>query len=74
MPPDEDLLGDLAAPTYTINRKGAIQIEEKEATKKRLGHSPDRGDAVMLSLYFADYPEQFIGEQIIGSTGYTGLF
>lgn len=50
LPPDEDLLGDLAAPLYKINGKGAIQIEEKEETKKRLGHSPDRGDAVMMTF------------------------
>ncbi len=50
LPPDEDLLGDLAAPTYKINMKGAIQIEDKEETKKRLGRSPDRGDAVVLSF------------------------
>jgi phage terminase large subunit len=50
LPPDDDLLGDLAAPTYKINGKGAIQIEEKDETKKRLGRSPDRGDAVMLTF------------------------
>ena len=50
LPPDEDLMGDLAAPTYRFTGKGAIQIEEKEETKKRLGHSPDRADAVMLTF------------------------
>lgn len=50
LPPDEDLLGDLAAPTYKYTGKGAIQIEDKEETKKRLGHSPDRADAVMLTF------------------------
>lgn len=50
LPPDEDLLGDLAAPTYKITGKGQIQIEDKEETKKRLGHSPDRADAVMLTF------------------------
>lgn len=50
LPPDEDLLGDLAAPTYKFTGKGQIQIEPKEETKKRLGHSPDRADAVMLTF------------------------
>ena len=50
LPPDEDLLGDLAAPTYKITAKGQIQIEEKEKTKERLGHSTDRADAVMLTF------------------------
>jgi hypothetical protein len=50
LPPDDDLLGDLAAPIYKITGKGQIQIEDKEETKKRLGHSPDRADAVMLTF------------------------
>jgi hypothetical protein len=50
LPPDDDLLGDLAAPTYKITGKGQTQIEDKEETKKRLGHSPDRADAVMLTF------------------------
>lgn len=50
LPPDDELLGDLAAPTYKITAKGAIQIEDKEETKSRLGRSPDRGDAVVLTF------------------------
>jgi hypothetical protein len=77
LPPDEDLLGDLAAPTYTINRKGAIQIEEKEETKKRLGHSPDRADAVMLTFAPAyEHSEWFppIDEPAPDSGGYSGPY
>ena len=48
LPDDDELLGDLAAPRYSF-RKGWTQIEEKEETKKRLGRSPDRGDALMLT-------------------------
>mgnify|MGYP000910545621 FL=1 len=49
LPPDDGLLGDLAAPKYDF-RKGWIQIEAKEETKHRLGRSPDVGDAVMLTF------------------------
>lgn len=49
LPPGDSLLGDLAAPKYDF-RKGWIQIEAKEETKKRLGRSPDEGDAVMLTF------------------------
>ncbi len=49
LPPDDGLLGDLAAPKYDF-RKGWIQIEAKEETKHRLGRSPDEGDAVMLTF------------------------
>lgn len=50
LPPDEELMADLAAPLYQVTGKGQIQVEEKDETKKRLGRSPDRGDAVMLSF------------------------
>jgi phage terminase large subunit len=48
LPDDDELLGDLAAPRYSF-RKGWTQIEDKEETKGRLGRSPDRGDALMLT-------------------------
>lgn len=61
LPDDPVLLADLAAPTYKLSR-GGIQIEEKKDIAKRLGRSPDRGDAVVmafeegqsLSMGFAD--------------------
>lgn len=49
LPIDGKLLADLASPQYTF-RPGVIQIEDKEETKKRLGRSPDLGDALMLSF------------------------
>jgi hypothetical protein len=49
LPDDEELLADLAAPKYSM-RKGWIQIEDKEETKKRLGRSPDSGDALILTF------------------------
>lgn len=48
LPPDERLKADLCAPRYTFGARG-IQIEDKEQLKKRLGRSPDRGDAVVLA-------------------------
>lgn len=50
LPPDDDLLADLAAPTFDYTPRGQIQIEPKEKTKERLGRSPDRADAVMLTF------------------------
>ena len=49
LPDDDELLADLAAPKYSM-RKGWIQIEDKEETKKRLGRSPDSGDALILTF------------------------
>lgn len=46
LPDDEELHQDLLAPTWrTLN--GVIIIESKEDFKKRLGRSPDKGDAAV---------------------------
>jgi len=46
LPPDSGLFADLCAPTYSL-KPGGIQIEAKEHIVKRLGRSPDKGDAVV---------------------------
>lgn len=47
LPPDQKLLADLCAPRYKLMATG-IKIEGKEDIVKRLGRSPDRGDAVVM--------------------------
>lgn len=49
LPDDAELLADLAAPTYWLGPRG-IQIESKDDIKKRIGRSPDKGDAVIMAL------------------------
>jgi hypothetical protein len=49
LPEDPELLADLATPTFEMTRAG-IQIEAKDDIKKRLGRSPDKGDAVVMCL------------------------
>ena len=48
LPPDSVLLADLTALRYKPQSNGYL-IEPKEDLKKRLGRSPDRGEAVMLA-------------------------
>ena len=48
LPPDPELLGDLTAPRWELTSRG-IQIEKKEDLSKRLGRSPDCGDAVVMN-------------------------
>ena len=48
LPDDPQMAVDLAAPRYKLTTQG-ILIESKEEIKKRLGRSPDRGDAVVLA-------------------------
>jgi hypothetical protein len=49
LPNDSELLADLTAPTFEI-KSGGVQIESKDDIKKRLGRSPDKGDAVVMCL------------------------
>lgn len=53
LPPDDLLLADLTAPTWTVSTgvPPKIQIESKEALVARLGRSPDKGDAVVMGLF-----------------------
>lgn len=50
LPPDPQLRADLACYNWKLKTGGMIQIESKEDIKKRLGRSPDRGDAVVIAL------------------------
>lgn len=52
LPPDDKLRRDLCAPHFSVagGKDGAvIVIEQKEVTQKRIGRSPDRGDAVVMA-------------------------
>lgn len=48
LPPDKELRADLCAPTWKVTPRG-IQIESKEELIKRIGRSPDKGDAVVMA-------------------------
>lgn len=48
LPPDPALVADLTAATFTVGPRG-IHVEAKEHIVKRLGRSPDRGDAVVMA-------------------------
>jgi hypothetical protein len=48
LPPDPQLRAELTSPTWKLVPRG-VQIESKDEIRKRLGRSPDRGDAVVLA-------------------------
>lgn len=50
LPPDPELVADLCAPSYTISPQG-IKVEPKDQVVKRLGRSPDKGDAVVMAWW-----------------------
>jgi hypothetical protein len=49
LPPDDQLVEDLLSARYKNTSTGAVQLEPKETIRKRLGRSPDRGDAVVMA-------------------------
>jgi phage terminase large subunit len=53
---DEETVGELTTPTYTILSNGRIQIERKDDLKKRGVKSPNRADAWLLTFYEGGYP------------------
>lgn len=50
LPPDQELLSDLTSARWKYTASG-ILLEEKEETIKRIGRSPDAGEAVVLACY-----------------------
>lgn len=48
LPDDPELMADLTAPTFKMTPRG-IQVEPKVDVVKRLGRSPDKGDAVVMA-------------------------
>lgn len=55
LPPDDLLLADLTAPTWSEQTgiPPRIKLETKEDLVARLGRSPDRGDAVVMAFWAA---------------------
>lgn len=55
LPPDNELLADLAAVEYEVVNRGRegqfIKAQTKEAVVKKLGRSTNKGDAVVMSWY-----------------------
>lgn len=53
LPPDDLLTSDLTTPTWSVAAgvPPKIKVETKEDVVKRLGRSPDRGDAVCMAFY-----------------------
>ncbi|MDP3230712.1 MAG: terminase [Acidovorax sp.] len=59
LPPDAELLADLAAVRYkvvTMGQYAAIQIRSKDEIREVLGRSPDKGDSVAMT-FAADIPK-----------------
>ena len=51
LPKDSKLEADLVAPRYGFTPDGRFKVESKDEMRKRLGRSPDRGDAFCMAVY-----------------------
>jgi hypothetical protein len=56
---DGDLVAELTTPTYTF-QNGTLLLEEKDQIKKRLGRSPDLGDALAATCALPDMPRELV--------------
>ena len=59
LPPDPELLADLAAVRYkvvTMGKVAALQMRDKDEVREVLGRSPDKGDAVAMT-FVSSIPE-----------------
>jgi hypothetical protein len=54
LPKDSALLADLTAPRWSLRGNGTVQVESRDDIVKRIGRSPDRASALMLTM--VDYP------------------
>ena len=50
LPPDDDLMAQLISPSYEYTSTGRIKLESKESMKRRGIKSPDKADALALTM------------------------
>lgn len=67
LPPDPELLEELTALTYTLERRG-YQIVDKEDLRKKLGRSTNKADVVAMALSEGDRAVQ----RAVSQGRYTG--
>lgn len=59
LPPDPEMVADLCAATYRITPRG-IEAEAAEKVKVKLGRSPDKGVAVLMSWWAGEKYAHYI--------------
>lgn len=54
----EQLIGELTSATFDFDENGKRVVERKKDMKKRLGHSPDLADALLLTFAGGVFPRE----------------
>jgi hypothetical protein len=67
--PDDQLTADLTAPRHDYDLAQRRVVEAKDRTKKRIGRSPDRADAVLLTLVGHDPAPEHPRKPVASITG-----
>lgn len=67
---DDDTVAQLIAPKYSPDSAGRVKVEPKDETIKRIGHSPDDADALLLAFYVG---QKFSGLDIDSGTPTNGM-
>jgi hypothetical protein len=70
LPDDDHLEQDLLTPEYRFAKDRRLLIESKDELFKRLGRSPDDGDALNLCVYEPPINPQ-ANDDVVGSASYT---
>lgn len=65
---EEWILPELYQPTFTETLNGQTKVESKDDMKKRLGHSPDDADAILLAYIKVTSPGSANADQFAGGT------
>ena len=65
-----EMVAELTTPTYTFSG-GKFMLEDKDMIKKRLGCSPDLGDALALTFAIPDQPKEASLQQLFSRPNQT---
>jgi len=57
LPPDDELMEELVAVTYSFTENGKLRIAKKSDMKEVLGRSPDKADSVALNFFTTIIPQ-----------------
>lgn len=66
LPDDRKLAGDLTNVKFSYDSRGRIKLESKDEIKKRLGRSPDRGDALAIANWVRTPRTMFSAGRTVG--------
>jgi hypothetical protein len=54
IPNDDELIGELSSIKYKRESNGKVKVESKADMRKRGVKSPNRADALMMTMYYQD--------------------